>query len=32
VREHELETALPTPPKITTGKVVTQKTRELVQA
>jgi hypothetical protein len=32
VREHELETALPTPPTITTGMVVTQKTGELVQA
>jgi hypothetical protein len=32
VREQKLETALPTPPKITSGKVVAQKTRELVQA
>jgi hypothetical protein len=32
VRENKLETALPTPPKITTGKVVVEKTRELVQA
>ena len=32
VRENKLETALPTPPNITSGKVVVQKTRELVQA
>ena len=32
LREHKLETALPNPPKITTGKVVVHKTRELVQA
>ncbi len=32
VREHKLETALPNPPKITSGEVVVQKTRELVQA
>jgi hypothetical protein len=32
VREQKLETALPNPPKITTGEVVVQKTRELVQA
>jgi len=32
VREHKLETALPNPPKVTTGKVVAHKTRELVQA
>ena len=32
VRENKLETVLPTPPKITTGKVVVEKTRELVQA
>ncbi len=32
VREHNLETALPNPPKVTGGKVVTHKTRELVQA
>jgi hypothetical protein len=32
VRENKLETALPAPPKITSGKVVVQKTRELVQA
>src|SRR3989337_1502376 len=32
VRENKLETALPTPPKITSGKVVLHKTRELVQA
>jgi hypothetical protein len=32
VREQKLETALPNPPKITTGEVVVQKTSELVQA
>ena len=32
VREEKLETALPNPPKITSGEVVAQKTRELVQA
>jgi hypothetical protein len=32
VREEKLETALPNPPKITSGEVVVQKTRELVQA
>ena len=32
VREQKLETALPNPPKITTGEVVVQKTGELVQA
>jgi hypothetical protein len=32
VRENKLETALPTPPKITSGEVVLHKTRELVQA
>jgi len=32
VREQKLETALPNPPKITSGKVVVHKTRELVQA
>ena len=32
VREHKLETALPNPPKITSGEVVVHKTRELVQA
>ena len=32
VRENKLETALPTPPNITSGKVMVQKTRELVQA
>jgi hypothetical protein len=32
VREQKLETALPTPPKITSGPVVVNKTRELVQA
>ena len=32
VREQKLETALPNPPKITSGPVVVNKTRELVQA
>ncbi len=32
VREHKLETALPNPPKITSGEVVVHKTSELVQA
>ena len=32
VREHKLETALPNPPKITSGEVVARKTSELVQA
>jgi hypothetical protein len=32
LREQKLETALPTPPKITSGNVVVHKTRELVQA
>jgi hypothetical protein len=32
VRENKLETALPTTPKITSGKVVAHQTRELVQA
>jgi len=32
VREQKLETALPNPPKVTTGQVVVHKTRELVQA
>ncbi|MBA3263285.1 MAG: hypothetical protein H0T69_12615, partial [Thermoleophilaceae bacterium] len=32
VREQKLETALPNPPKITSGEVVAHKTRELVQA
>ena len=32
VREQKLETALPSPPKITSGEVVVNKTRELVQA
>jgi hypothetical protein len=32
VREQKLETALPNPPKITSGEVVVQKTSELVQA
>jgi len=32
LREQKLETALPNPPKITSGTVVVQKTRELVQA
>jgi hypothetical protein len=32
VREEKLETALPNPPKVTSGEVVLHKTRELVQA
>jgi hypothetical protein len=32
VREEKLETALPNPPKITSGEVVVQETSELVQA
>jgi hypothetical protein len=32
VREQKLETALPNPPKITSGEVVVHKTHELVQA
>jgi len=32
VREHKLDTALPNPPKITSGEVVVQKTAELIQA
>jgi hypothetical protein len=32
VREQNLETALPKPPKITSGEVVAHKTSELVQA
>ena len=32
LREQNLETALPNPPKITSGKVVVHNTRELVQA
>jgi hypothetical protein len=32
LREHRLETALPSPPKITSGTVAVHKTRELVQA
>jgi hypothetical protein len=32
LREQKLETALPNPPKMTTGKVVVHKTPELVQA
>jgi hypothetical protein len=32
LREQRLETALPNPPKITTGDVVVHKTAELVQA
>ena len=32
VREQKLETALPNPPKTTTGEVVVHKMRELVQA
>ena len=32
VREQKLESALPNPPKITSGEVVVRKTAELVQA
>jgi hypothetical protein len=32
VREEKLETALPNPPKITSGEVVVQRTAELIQA
>ena len=32
VREQKLETALPNPPKITSGEVVVHKTRELLPA
>jgi hypothetical protein len=32
VREEKLETALPSPPKITSGEVVVHKSSELVQA
>jgi hypothetical protein len=32
LREQKLETALPNPPMITSGKVVVHKTREVVQA
>jgi hypothetical protein len=32
IREHKLEKALPNSPKITSGEVVVQETRELVQA
>ena len=32
LREQKLETALPKPPRITSGNVVVHKTRELVQA
>ena len=32
LREQKLETALPSPPEITSGDVVVHKTRELVQA
>jgi hypothetical protein len=32
LREAQLETALPTPPKITSGPVVVNKTRELIRA
>ena len=32
VREQKLETALPNPPKTTTGEVVVHKTRELARA
>jgi hypothetical protein len=31
LREHKLETALPNPPKITSGTVAAHKTRDLVQ-
>jgi hypothetical protein len=32
VRDEKLETALPNPPKITSGQVLVHKTRELVEA
>ena len=32
VREQKLETALPNPPKVTSGEIVVHKARELVQA
>ena len=32
VREQKLEDAIPNPPKVTSGEIVVQKTRELVQA
>jgi hypothetical protein len=32
VREEKLETALPNPPKVTNGKVIVRKTRDLVAA
>ena len=32
LREHKLETALPNPPKVTSGPVVVNKTRELAKA
>jgi hypothetical protein len=32
LREQKLETAIPNPPKVTSGTVVVHKTRELVQA
>lgn len=32
LREQKLETALPNPPKVTSGDVVVNKTRELVQS
>jgi hypothetical protein len=32
VREEKLETALPNPPKVTNGKVIVHKTRDLVAA
>jgi hypothetical protein len=32
VREEKLETAIPNPPKVTSGEVVVHKTRELVSA
>jgi hypothetical protein len=31
VRDEKLETALPNPPKVTSGDVIVEKTRELVQ-
>ena len=32
IQEHKLDSALPSPPKITSGEVVVQKVSELVQA
>jgi hypothetical protein len=32
VREEKLETALPNPPRVTSGEVVAHRTREFVQA